>query len=345
MNSPNPCRSALAAALLALALMAAACGGDDGGGEAEAVAGLDVPAGPWSFESSSGDVIELDETPQRLVMFEDVAASLMDLGVGPIGIHHIQGRDGNRLFDGMDLDGIAVTGEICDEVNIEAAAQLQPDLFIYMTWGGTGFCLDDQHKELLEEIAPVLQIEAMGDASEIRRIYVDLAESLGVDPDDPEIAAKRQRFEEATAALEDALEARPEISVIAMSVDSEGAGIAEPAGFADLVALRDHFGVDFEGPFDDHEFTETYWEFYSPETSTTFRADVILMDSKNETPLADKVDGNPLWGALPEVEAEQIVPWFVPGSFSYTRDAEFMEALAAEILDAEDFVDEAANPS
>ena len=333
-----PRRRTLLLALVAVGpLLLSACG-DDGDEGAEAASGLEVPEGAWSFESSDGEVIELDETPQRIVMFEDVAASLMDLGVRPVGIHHIQGRDGNRLFEGMDLDGIGVTGEICDDVNIEQAAQLEPDVFVYMTWAGEGFCLNDEQKALLEEIAPVLEIEAMGDSTEIRQRYIDLAESFGADLDGPEIAAKRERFDDAEAALRDALDARPEISLIPMTVDPEGAGIAEPAGFPDLVALRDHYGVDFVGPFDDDEFTETYWEFYSPETSTTYRGDVILMDSKNETPLEDKIDGNPLWAALPEVQAGQIVPWFVPGSFSYTRDAEFMEALARAILDAEDLV-------
>jgi hypothetical protein len=34
----------------------------------------------------------------------------------------------------------------------------------------------------------------------------------------------------------------------------------------------------------------------------------------------------------------QIVPWFVPGSSSDTRDAEFMETLAEQIETADDLV-------
>jgi hypothetical protein len=40
------------------------------------------------------------------------------------------------------------------------------------------------------------------------------------------------------------------------------------------------------------------------------------------------------------VAAGQFVPWFVPGSFSYTRDATFMESLAEAIETAEDLVPE-----
>lgn len=63
-----------------------------------------------------------------------------------------------------------------------------------------------------------------------------------------------------------------------------------------------------------------------------------MMDSKNDSPLELKKDAHPLWAALPEVEAGQIVPWYVPGSFSYTRDAQAMEALASAIENAQDLV-------
>ncbi len=75
----------------------------------------------------------------------------------------------------------------------------------------------------------------------------------------------------------------------------------------------------------------TYWQEFSAETISTIRGDVILMDAKNATPIEDKIASYPLWAALPEVQADQIVEWFVPGSFSYTRDAAFMETLAAAI--------------
>lgn len=298
-------------------------------------------AAAWTFTDDFGDTVTLDSQPERVVAFEDVAASLLDLGVRPVGIQYINGVGGNQLFDGFDLDGIATVGETCDGVNLEALAAQDPDVLVWMRWGNDdgAFCLPAEQLEVIRaDIAPVILIKGQGEADQLLARYVELAGALGADLDSAEINAKRERYEAAATRLEAAVAGRPEISVIAVSIAPDWAGVAEPAGFADLVTLRDRFGVEFAGPFEADEFTGEYWQELSAETITSFRGDVILMDSKNETPFEDKVAAQPLWAALPEVEAGQIVPWFVPGSFSYTRDAIFMESLAEAIEKAEDLV-------
>lgn len=298
----------------------------------------------FSFTDDSGVSIELDEIPSRILMFEDAAASLMDLGVRPVGLDYLD--PDNELLDAFDLDGIEPVSSGCGEQNLEAVAALEPDLFVYMNWGdsdGTGslFCLDEAVRRELERFAPVVVINAEGAADEILARYVELAEALGADLDDPEIVAKRERYEAAAARLQAAVEARPEISVLPASISAEWAGVAEIGGFADLVTLRDSFGVGFVSPFPIDEYTGTYWQEYTAETLPEIRGDVVLLDAKNRAPMEDKRAAFPLWAALPEIEAGQIVEWWVPGSFSYTRDAEFMENLAIAIEEAEDFVDEA----
>jgi len=302
----------------------------------------DDAGAPWTFVDDMGTTVETPERPERIVMFEDVAASLMDFGVRPVGIHYIQ-DDGNTLFDGLDLDGIESVGANCETINVEAVAALEPDLIVYMNWGETddaAFCLESNQRRQLEEFAPVLQMRAEGSADEILARYAELAEALGADLESADVVAKREGYEAASERLATAIAERPEISIIPLSVSPDYFGIAEPTGFADLVTLQDRYGVEFVGPFDPDEFTATYWQEYSAELATTFRGDVILMDAKNATPLDAKLDAFPLWAALPEVAAGQIVPWFVPGSFSYTRDAAFMDSLAGAIETAEDFVPE-----
>jgi iron complex transport system substrate-binding protein len=322
--------------LIALVVVIAVAGcGDDGSGATN-----DASAA-WTFTDDAGETVSLDTAPERVVMFEDVAASMIDLGVTPDGIHYIDGVDGNRLFDDVDLDGVETVGSECENLNVEALTALQPDLIVYMLWGEETFCLTPEQVELAEDVAPLVQIQAVGESDAIRGRYLELAEALGADLDSAEQVAKRERFEVASERLADAVAARPEISVIAASIAPEWAGVAEPAAYPDLITLRDRYGVRFTGPFDpDAASTDTYWEELSAETIADFRGDVILMDVKNETPLPDQLDAYPLWAALPEVQAEQIVPWWVPGSFSYTRDAEFMEDLAAAIERADDVVDD-----
>ena len=313
-----------------------------GTGSAVASTVPDGTGSSWTFVDDTGTTVETAEQPVRIIMFEDVAASLMDFGVRPVGIHYIQAT-GNNLFEGFDLDGIESVGGDCATVNAEAMAALDPDLIVYMNWGetgGAGFCLEPAQRTQLEALAPVVLMNAVGSSEAILARYAELAEALGADLESDDIVAKRERYEAAADRLASAVAERPEFSVIPLSVSPGWFGVAEPAGFAALVTLRDRFGVTFAGPFDPHDFTEAYWQEYSAETATTFRGDVILMDAKNATPLDAQRDAFPLWAALPEVAAGQVVPWFVPGSFSYTRDAAFMESLAQAIESAEDFVPE-----
>jgi iron complex transport system substrate-binding protein len=323
------------AVLLAAIGLLAACGDDDDERTAA------EPESAWAFTDDAGEVVTLEAMPKRIVMFEDVAASMIDLGIKPDGIHYINGVEGNRLFEEVDLAGVETVGAECENLNIEALTALQPDLIVYMLWGEETFCLTPEQVQLAEEVAPLLQIQAVGESDAIRGRYIDLAEALGADLDADEQVAKRERFDEAADRLARAVAEHPEISVIPVSIAPDWAGVAEPSAYPDLLTLRDRYGVRFTGPFDpDAASTDTYWQEVSAETIADFRGDVILMDAKNETPLADKLAAYPLWASLPEVQAEQIVDWWVPGSFSHTRDAEFMEDLAAAIETAEDVVDD-----
>jgi iron complex transport system substrate-binding protein len=326
-------RTSTAWLVCASLLVASACG-DDGSDDAD----VDVEQ-RWSFPLDAGGELVLAERPERIVMFEDVAASMIDLGIRPIGIHYINGEDGNRLFEGVDLDGIATIGTACEQVNVEAVAALEPDLLVYMAYDEERFCLTVDQVAQLEEIAPVLAIEAVGDADGIRQRYVDLATSLGVDMGSPDLVAKRERFDAAAERLLAVVASRPEISVVPVAIAPDFAGVAEPAAFADLLELRDRFGVTFAGPFAaDAPSTATYFQELSAETIADHRGDVIMIDSKNETDFDARRAAYPLWAELPEVQAEQFVTWFVPGSFSYSRDAEAMELLADAIERAQDLV-------
>lgn len=337
----------LLATLAAVAV--ASCGGDDGAGTPTSTTATSTtaptptttvpPATPWAFTDDLDVTVELPDRPERIVMFEEVAASLMDFGIQPVGIHYIDDTEGSRLLKRFDLGTVTPVATSCSGVNVEAAAALDPDLFIYMDWGDgpdAAFCLDAAELQQLEAIAPVVRLRAEGDADTIRARYEELATALGA-PGDAELGAKRERYDAAATALAAALAARPEISVLPLSLGPTWAGVAESGGFADLTTLAERYGIDFAGPFEG-AFTGAYWSELSAETVTEFRGDVILLDARNLTSRADLAATYPLWAELPEVRAGQIVDWMVPGSFNYTRDAEFLEALTAAIESATDLV-------
>jgi iron complex transport system substrate-binding protein len=134
----------------------------------------------------------------------------------------------------------------------------------------------------------------------------------------------------------EAVAERPEISVIGYDIVSvaDGLFVAQSIGFPDLWGYQDIFGITFVGPESEELI---YWEQVSPENTDKYLADVILYDSRAPAlPFSELEDGLPLWSELPAVAADQIVPWYVPGSGSYSRDAEAMELLAEAIATAED---------
>jgi iron complex transport system substrate-binding protein len=150
------------------------------------------------------------------------------------------------------------------------------------------------------------------------------------------MTAKRERYEQATERLRTAVAEHPEISVIGYDINSVGDGlfVAQAKGFPDLLGYQEDFGVTFVGP---QSKKIIYWEKLSPEKTDTYLADIILYDSREPSlPLTELEQGLPLWNDLPAVQADQIVPWYVPGSGSYTRNAEAMELLAEAIENAQD---------
>lgn len=299
-------------------------------------------SGPWSFVGDNGEELQLPADPERIVMWEEAAVTLMDFGVRPVGIFgQSEGvsLQESPLFEGLDMTGIESVGSICAEINYEALAALDPDLIIAQQWGSyekypPNCFLNFKQLETVEAIAPVLALQSERPATDVLDRYVELAGSLGADLESPEVSAKRDRFETAVKRLKAAVADRPEITVVGMTGAQDGGGqVAHPGGFPDLQALEDDFGVRFVDPPDHNG----YWKPLSPEEVDSYLGDVMLFDSRPGLPsIAELADQNDLWARMPAVAADQVVPWYVPGSSSYTQYAEALERLAAEIEDAQD---------
>lgn len=294
----------------------------------------------WSFSDDSGTTVELDSAPTRVVMWEDIAASMMDFGVRPAAIFGQNKMEDNPLFGGDDMSGITSLGRVCGEIDIEKLASLEPDLIVAMQWGPydkESFCVKEDQLEDMKRIAPVLRMQSEKRADNVLADYVDLAAALGADLTSGDVAGKKKAYEDAQARLKAAVKSRPEIAVSAMSVSSQWIGIATTKGFPDLDAYDQTYGVTFVEP----KKHDGYWQELDHETADRYRADIVLVDSRSRVvteSLPSLRKESPVWGALPEIAAGQVVPWFVPGSFSYTRDADALNTLAEAIENAEDIV-------
>ena len=159
------------------------------------------PSGPWSFTDGSGQVVKADKTPTRIIAHAGEAAALMSFGIKPVGIYADESVKTDPNLKDLDLTGIEILGEEWGKIDVEKAAALRPDLIVADWWpaekahSGLEEGVDEKSKKLAE-LAPVVGVSQGKSIVELAEGYEDLAESLGADVDDPEIAANKKRFEE-----------------------------------------------------------------------------------------------------------------------------------------------------
>jgi iron complex transport system substrate-binding protein len=237
----------IGAAAFAAVVALAACGGDADGGGDDGAASADDGDGAssgWTYTDGSGTETTLDDVPTRIVAHSTSAAALMSFGITPVGIYADTTVEDELTLQGVDLDGIEIVGEEWGEINVEAVAALDPDIIVSEWWpveqgytgmepgAGTGL-------ETMREIAPVVGVAQSTSIVGMIEDYAELAESLGVDLDEPDVAASREAFDDAVASFEAAVEAQPDLSVLAVSPTEESLYVAVPEHSAELSDFTD----------------------------------------------------------------------------------------------------------
>ena len=147
--------------------------------------------------------------------------------------------------------------------------------------------------------------------------YAELATSLGVDLDDPEVAVARDRFDAAVAGFEQAAAAKPDLSVLAVSPATEGLYVAVPehaAELSDFVA----WGLGLIVPERPDPGFE-YWETLSWENADTYQADLIIVDQRDYPANLELAEDQPTWSSLTAAEAGAVAVW--PAYWVRTYDA------------------------
>lgn len=326
-------RAALLTAVTATALILTGCsstgGSDDAGSDASA------SSGPWSYEDATGATVQVDHTPKRVVVLNDVAISFIEYGLRPVGTFGQLTMAKDKRFAGLDTDGITQLGTGYGDIDLEQLAALQPDLVVTSVYPtdekGTldpksplyGF-KDKQQQEQVEAIAPVAAVKWGGEGEDVIEHIADLAESLGAE--ESTVEAAEQDFDTAKDALEKAAKDN-DVSIVSMYADGDGAYVTRPSDEPTL-QMYTEFGVDFVVP----KPKGWYWGIYSWENAGQISGDVILL-SQQGYQVAD-LEKQPTFADNPALEAGQVHSWTFP-ALDYASQAEYMTQLAGWIDDSE----------
>ncbi|WP_420362691.1 ABC transporter substrate-binding protein [Curtobacterium aetherium] len=325
-------RAALLTAVTATALILTGCsstgGSDDAGSDASA------SSGPWSYEDATGATVQVDHTPKRVVVLNDVAISFIEYGLRPVGTFGQLTMAKDKRFAGLDTDGITQLGTGYGDIDLEQLAALQPDLVVTSVYPtdekGTldpksplyGF-KDKQQQEQVEAIAPVAAVKWGGEGEDVIEHIADLAESLGAE--ESTVEAAEQDFDTAKDALEKAAKDN-DVSIVSMYADGDGAYVTRPSDEPTL-QMYTAFGVDFVVP----KPKGWYWGIYSWENAGQISGDVILL-SQQGYQVAD-LEKQPTFADNPALEAGQVHSWTFP-ALDYASQAEYMTQLAGWIDDS-----------
>jgi iron complex transport system substrate-binding protein len=283
-------------------------------------------AGPWTFVDDRGVEVSLPSTPTRIVTEADAAAALWDLGIEPVGIFASAPLDKVHQIDHVDLSTVESVGESYGEINLEKLAAIDPDLVVCVWYKPDeylyGFKNPAQQTQL-EQIAPTVGINAHVVADVAIERFAELADSLGVDLNAPNLKAQRERFESSSAELTKIAEDSG-LTVLAIYPAIDELYVLKPEGSADL-ALIQQLGVNMVEPDTDNP----YYDIISWENADKYPADVIVMDARVNQVEDGGFASLPTWKQLPAVQAGQIGTWVTPAPFSWRAHADVFETLSA----------------
>jgi iron complex transport system substrate-binding protein len=320
------------AAILAAAGTLAACGSDASSGESGA------GGGPWSYTDGSGETVELESTPTRIIAHGHAAAALMSFGIKPVGIYADTPIEDDPGLKDLDLSGIEIIGETWGEIDVEKAAELRPDLIVADWWpvedaySGVENGVKESSKKIAD-LAPMVGSSQGDSVVTLIEGYEDLAESLGADLAEEGVAAEKQRFEDAVAAFEEAAAAKPDLTALAVSPTNELLYVAVPKHAPELLDMR-RWGLDVIIP-DNPDKGFPYWENLSWENADKYQPDLLLVDDRSYPENLEQAEKQPTWETIEAAAADSEVPW--PGYWLHTYGdyAEQLEALTAAIEEAD----------
>ena len=278
-----------AALALVAALSVSACGGGAGSTE-PAPAAAAGEAFPRTVEHAMGST-EIPARPERVVVLDTgELASVLSLGVTPVGAVTTAVSDGFLSYLAEDAEEVDVVGTIA-EPDLEAIAALEPDLIL------SNKVRHEDIYEQLAQIAPTVFAEKVG-AVWKENLLLD-AEALGLED---EAQAAIGEYEAQAAAVGEELGAAAGTTVSTMRFVEGAIRVYTAQSFIGTV-MADIGLQHLQLPTGE---VPTFAEL-SPEQLTEADADIVLYSSYGpaEDSGEQAVVAGPLWSRLTAVAEER----------------------------------------
>lgn len=292
-----------------------------------------VVAEPWSYTDSTGNTVTLDAVPTRIIASQDAAAGLIPLGIRPIAIYADSPVAEAKPLQGLDLTGIEIIGQAWEEVDIEKAAALQPDLVIAEYWPlDKAWSGGEKVYTALSQLAPITGPTQGDSIVTLIEDYEVLAESLGADLSQPDIADKKAAFEASLAAFKATVAAKPNLTALAVWAGTDALYVAATAGSAELVDFR-NWGLKLIDPevADDRG----YWETLSWENADKYQPDLIIVDNRSDTTI-ETAKAQPTWTLMKAAAAGAVTDWPAFWLRNYGAYSSELDKLTAAITAADE---------
>jgi len=300
-------------------------GGSDGGGD------------DWSYESGDGETYTADQVPTRIVAHAYAAKVLTEFGITPVGVY----ADGPIASDvglqGVDFAGIEILGEEWGVIDVEKAAELEPDLIVADWWpaeqaySGMEAGVEDESRRI-GELAPVVGPSQGDSIVDLIEGYARLAESLGADTD--LIEQQRAEFEAAVAEFEAATADKPGLTALAISPYDADYYVAVPEYAPELLDFQSWGLAVIDPDSPDEDFP--YWETVSMENADKYQPDILLFDDRNYPGNRDTLDAQPIANEIAAYAAGAYATWPAYWLHTYPDYTEQLRLLTAFIQGADE---------
>jgi iron complex transport system substrate-binding protein len=282
----------------------------------------------WTYTGGDGVTVTLDEMPVRIIASQDAAAGLIPLGIRPVGIYVDSAVADAKALQGLDLTGIEIIGEAWEQVDIEKAAALEPDLVIAEYWpldklwsGGDGV-----YKQLVQ-LAPITGPIQGTSIITLIEDYEKLAASLGADLSAPQVAADKAAFETSLEKFKAAVAAKPDLNVLPVWAGTDALYVAATAGSAELMDFAS-WGLKLLSP--EVPDDRGYWETLSWENADKYQPDLIIVDNREAGTIAT-AKAQPTWTLMRAAAADQVTDWPAFWLRNYAAYASALDKLTVAI--------------